>query len=218
MKAMILAAGKGERMRPLTENMPKPLLTIAGKPLIVYHLQALAMAGIKEVVINTWYLGAQIVELIGGGTRFGLKIQYSNETQLMDTGGGIVQSLPLLGSEPFIVISADIFTNFNFATLPRSPVGLAHLIMVDNPAYHLDGDFCLDKGRIKMSGATSKYTYGNIAVFRPEFFVNAPTGPFPLRDLLFKHIAQEQVTGQYFADVWHNIGTPADLEMANQIA
>lgn len=217
MKAMILAAGKGERMRPLTSTTPKPLLTVAGKPLLVHHLQALARAGIKDVVINAWYLGEQIVELIGSGARFGLNIRYSVEEQLMDTGGGIAQCLPLLGSEPFIVLSADIFTDFAFNTLPSAPAGLAHLIMVDNPAYHPNGDFFLDKGSLKMHGETNKFTYANIGVFRPEFFVGAPQGPFPLRDLLFKHIAQDLVKGQYFSGLWYNIGTPADLELANSL-
>lgn len=217
MKAMLLAAGKGERMRPLTETRPKPLLTIAGKPLLVYHLQALAKAGIKEVVINTWYLGEQIVELIGPGTRFGLKITYSIEEELMDTGGGITKALPLLGDSPFMVLSADIFTDFPFATLPSEPAGLAHLVMVNNPEYHVKGDFFLDKGKIKLHDGGSKFTYGNIAVFRPEFFQGAPQGPFPLRDLFYKHIPHDLVTGQYFNGLWHNIGTPTDLEMANQI-
>lgn len=217
MKAMILAAGKGERMRPLTTNMPKPLLTVAGKPLIIHHLQALARAGIKDVVINTWYLGAQIIELIGTGARFGLNIQYSIEEELMNTGGGITKCLPLLGNEPFIVVSADIFTDFSYATLPHAPNGLAHLIMVENPTYHPDGDFFLDKGKIALHGGNAKFTYGNIAVFRPEFFSAAPSGPFPLRDLLHRHVPQGLVTGQFFAGLWQNIGTPADLAMVNQL-
>lgn len=217
MKAMILAAGKGERMRPLTEVTPKPLLTIAGTPLIIHHLQTLAAAGIKDVVINTWYLGEQIVELVGTGARFGLNIQYSMEKELMDTGGGINACLSLLGKEPFIVVSADIFTDFSYSTLPAEPAGLAHLIMVDNPPYHANGDFFLDKGKINMHTGSNKYTYGNIAVFRPEFFAGAPKGPFPLRDLLFKHIADDLIKGQYFNGIWHNIGTPLDLSLANQL-
>lgn len=216
MKAMILAAGKGERMMPLTEKTPKPLIELAGKPLIVHHLQALVKAGIHEVIINTHYLGGQISEFLGSGYSFGLDIKYSSEAELLDTGGGIVRCLSLLGPEPFLVISADIFTNFNFMTLPYSPSGLAHLVMVDNPSYHHAGDFFLEQGRIKLSGVGDKYTYGNIAIFRPEFFANAPLSPFPLKDLLCKHIANGQVTGQYFADIWHNIGTPAELELAKQ--
>jgi MurNAc alpha-1-phosphate uridylyltransferase len=213
MKAMILAAGKGERMRPLTEKLPKPLLAVGDKPLIVHHLQALARAGIKDVIINTWYLGEQIIELIGVGARFGLNINYSVEDELMDTGGGIYKALPLLGNEPFLVISADIFTNFPFATLPATPNGLAHLVMVDNPEYHADGDFALDKGKLKLHG--DKLTYANIGIYRPEFFAQAPGGKFPLGNLMRQHIANDLLTGQYFNDVWFNIGTPADLEMAN---
>jgi len=216
MKAMILAAGMGERMRPLTNTVPKPLLTINGQPLIVYHLKSLAQAGIKDVIINTWYLGNQIIDLIGDGANFGLNINYSIEEQLLNTGGGIVRALPMLGNEPFIVISADILTNFKFNTLPNNPNGLAHLVMVDNPDYHQDGDFALDKGKIKLS-ANDKYTYANIGVYRPEFFVAAPTGPYPLGALLRQHIASDLVSGQYFSGSWFNVGTPLDLEIANSI-
>ncbi len=217
MKAMILAAGKGERMRPLTSTTPKPLLPVGGKPLLVHHLQALAKAGIKEVVINTWYLGEQIIELIGSGARFGLQIKYSIEDQLLDTGGGIAHCLPLLGNDPFLVISADIFTDFAFNTLPSAPTGLAHLVMVDNPPYHAHGDFFLDKGKLHLHDGAGKYTYANIGVYRPEFFVGAPAGAFPLNGLFFKHIAAARVTGQYFAGCWHNIGTPEELNLVNQL-
>jgi MurNAc alpha-1-phosphate uridylyltransferase len=187
---------------------------VGGQPLLVYHLHALVKAGIKEVVINTWHLGEQIIESIGWGQRFGLKIKYSIEDQLMDTGGGIVQALPLLGSDPFIVLSADILTDFPLQTLPSAPSGLAHLVMVDNPTYKSEGDFGLDRGRVQLSAA-HKFTYGNIGVYRPEFFVTALQGAFPLGGLLRQHIASDLVTGQYYAGIWHNIGTAADLELAN---
>lgn len=212
MRAMILAAGKGERMRPLTNTTPKPLLEVDGKPLIVHHLLAMAAAGIHEVVINTWYLGEQIVAAIGSGAEFGVSVHYSVEEQLLNTGGGIVNALKFLGTEPFLVMSADIFTNFPLATLPHNPNGLAHLIMVDNPHYKSAGDFSLDKGKITLNSAQT-LTYGNIGVFRPEFFVCAPQGAFPLGDLLRQHIAAGLVTGQYYSGVWHNIGTPADLDL-----
>jgi MurNAc alpha-1-phosphate uridylyltransferase len=215
MKAMILAAGRGARMQPLTNTTPKPLLAVAGKPLITHHLQALAAAGVRDVVINTWYLGGQIIELIGDGARFGLNISYSIEDPLMDTGGGIVKALPLLGKDPFLVISADIFTNFPLQTLPTTPVGLAHLVLVENPSYHLTGDFSLNKGQVTLLDAGNSLTYGNIGIFRPEFFVGAPSGPFPLGNLLRKHIADNLVTGQYYSGVWRNIGTPSELEYAN---
>ncbi len=217
MKAMILAAGKGERLRPLTATMPKPLINIAGKPLIEHHLQALANFGIKDVVINTWYLGEQIIDTIGDGGNFNLNIKYSMEDELLDTGGGINNCLSFLDKDPFLVISADIFTTFDYTTLPMNPNALAHLVLVDNPPYHQKGDFCLNKGRVSL-GDTDTFTYANIGIYRPEFFVNAPSGAFPLRDLLFKHILNNQVTGQYYNGEWHNIGTVDDLTKANSIA
>ncbi len=210
MKAMILAAGRGMRMRPLSDSVPKPLLLIGKDPLIVHHLRALARSGVREVIINTWHLGEQISAMLGTGVEFGLKITYSPEVELLDTGGGIANCLAWLGNDPFLVVSADIFTNFSFITLPSSPIGLAHLVMVDNPPYHAAGDFALDKGKLKLHG-DNKFTYANIGVYRPEFFVAAPKGAFPLNILLKKHIADGLVTGQYFGDAWYNIGTPDDL-------
>jgi MurNAc alpha-1-phosphate uridylyltransferase len=214
MKAMILAAGKGERMRPLTEVTPKPLLRVDGQPLIIYHLKALAKIGITNIVINTHHLGEQLVSALSDGGSFGVSISYSHEQELLNTGGGIVKALPLLGPDPFLVISADILSDFPLQTLPTVPSSLAHLVMVDNPSYHLNGDFALDRGRLSLSG-TAKYTYGNIGVFRPEFFAGCPAGAFALGDLLRQRIADNLVTGQYYAGSWHNIGTPADLELAN---
>lgn len=219
MKAMILAAGKGERMRPLTNSTPKPLLTVNGQPLIIYHLYALAKAGITEVIINTHYLGDQIIQLIGPGARFGLKIEYSIEEQLLDTGGGINKVLPFFGSDPFLVISADVLTDFPLHTLPHFPNGLAHLVMVDNPSYHPEGDFGLDRGKIRLKNAgMPTFTYGNIGIYRPEFFVHAPEGAFPLAHLLRQHISNDLICGQYYSGVWHNIGTPADLALVNNTA
>ncbi len=216
MKAMILAAGRGARMQPLTDITPKPLLTVAGRPLIVYHLLALAKAGIADVVINTWYLGEQIIELIGSGARFGLNISYSMEDPLLDTGGGIAKALILLGKDPFIVLSADIFTDFPLHTLPKTPIGLAHLVLVDNPSYKPSGDFSLNKGQVSLLDTTNNLTYANIGIYRPEFFVAAPKGPFPLANLLRHHVADNLVTGQYYSGVWHNIGTPLELELVNK--
>lgn len=216
MKAMILAAGKGTRMLPLTIQTPKPLLKVAGQPLITHHLRALAAAGIHEVVINLHHLGEQIVSEIGDGSRFGLSVHYSVEDELLETGGGIVKALPLLGSEPFLVISADLFTLFPLNKLPTAPTGLAHLVLVENPSYKTTGDFGLDKGKVCLN-ATHTLTYGNIGVYRPEFFSNAPQGAFGLGGLLRQHIAADLVTGQFYMGLWHNIGTPADLELANNI-
>lgn len=216
MKAMILAAGKGERMLPLTNATPKPLLVVKGRPLIVHHLLALAAAGITEVVINVWHLGEQIVAALGDGSEYGVQIHYSVEPQLLNTGGGIVHALSYLGNEPFLVLSADIFTDFALATLPHNPTRLAHIVMVDNPDYHDEGDFQLDHGTIKIVG-NNKQTYANIGVYRREFFVQAPLGAFGLGDLLRKHIAAGLVTGQYYNGSWYNIGTPVDLEMVNTL-
>jgi N-acetyl-alpha-D-muramate 1-phosphate uridylyltransferase len=214
MKAMILAAGKGERMLPLTVDTPKPLMLVRGDPLIVHHLRNLAKAGISDVVVNVWYLAEKLVGELGDGSSFGVKIHYLVEKQLLNTGGGIVNALPYLGSAPFLVMSADVYTDFPIASLPTAPASLAHLVMVDNPEYHQAGDFVLDKGQIKLSG-TDKLCYANIGIFRPEFFVGAPLGPFPLGELMRQHILNGLVTGQYYNGLWYNVGTPAELEMVN---
>lgn len=213
---MILAAGRGERLRPFTDHTPKPLLEVDGKPLIVHHLDALVKAGIKDVVINVWYLAEQIIEKLGDGQRFGVNIQYSVEETLLNTGGGIVQALPMLGTAPFIVLSADILSDFPLRTLPTAPAGLAHLVLVDNPEYHAVGDFGLQRGVVNVT-SQQKFTYANVGVYRPEFFVNAPRGAFALGVLLRQHIANHLVTGQYYNGMWHNIGTPSELETANNI-
>jgi MurNAc alpha-1-phosphate uridylyltransferase len=214
MKAMILAAGKGTRMLPLTAITPKPLLTVGGKSLLAHHLQNLAKAGITEIVINTFHLGSQIVAAIANGASYGVNVHYSVEEEILETGGGIVKALDFLGADPFLVISADIFTDFPLHSLPHTPTGLAHLVMVENPSYKVTGDFGLEKGYITANAAQT-YTYGNIGIFRPEFFSNAPQGAFPLGGLLRQHVAAGLITGQFFAGLWHNIGTPADLELAN---
>lgn len=216
MRAMILAAGKGERMRPLTDKTPKPLLVVDGRPLLMHHLQALSMAGIKQVVINTWYLADQIKAALNNSENFGLQITCIHEPELLNTGGGIVNALPFLGAEPFLVISADVLSDFPLQNLPKNPDGLAHLIMVDNPDYHREGDFGLEHGIISRQ-AIKKLTYANIGVFRPEFFVSAPQGAFPLGVLLREHIANNLISGEYYAGNWHNIGTPQDLELVNNI-
>lgn len=213
---MILAAGKGERMRPLTNKTPKPLLTVDGEPLLMHHLRALAKAGVKQVIINTWYLADQIIAAVKDRGYLGLEIICLREPELLNTGGGIVNALPYLGEEPFIVLSADILTDFPFATLPRQPIGLAHLVLVDNPDYHPEGDFALIDGKLSMQG-TAKYTYANIGIYRSEFFVNAPQGAFGLGDLIRQHIAAGNIWGQYYSGSWHNIGTPQDLELVNKI-
>lgn len=218
MRAMILAAGKGERMLPLTKSIPKPLLKVANRALIEHHLHALAGHGICDIVINVFHLGEQIVTMLGDGTRYGVNIQYSVEEQLLNTGGGIVQALPLLGNDPFLVVSADIYTDFNYHSLPKSIQGSAHIVLVDNPEYKPQGDFALKDNRVSLLSHDSNFTYANIGIYNPQMFDYAPEGAFGLGDLLRSEIAAGKVTGQYFNGLWHNVGTPSDLETVNAIA
>lgn len=211
MKAMILAAGRGERMRPLTDFTPKPLLEAGGKPLIAHHLEALRSAGIREVVINLAHLGEKIRAALGDGRALGLTITYSREPQgALETGGGILQALPLLGSGPFVVVNGDVWTDYPFSRLPVSPPGLAHLVLVDNPPQHPEGDFALCGERI-MSGGTLLLTFSGISVLRPELFAQCAPGRFPLTPLLRQAMAQGQVSGEYYGGAWFDIGTPQRL-------
>lgn len=212
--AMILAAGRGERMRPLTLATPKPLLEVGGEPLLARHLLSLARCGIVDVVINVWYLGQQIIDYIGDGRRYGVNVHFSVETELLDTGGGIKHALDLLGAQPFLVLSADIVTDFPYGELSTEFMGMAHLVLVNNPSYHPQGDFGLLDGMVTMHAA-SNFTYANIGVYRPEFFAMAPTGVFPLGGLLRRQVMAGAVSGRHFGGVWYNLGTPADLEVIN---
>lgn len=215
MRAMILAAGKGERMRPLTDHTPKPLLKIANVPLIVYHLKNFAKAGITEIVINVNHLAPQIMNSLGDGKQWGVTIEYSKEDPLLETGGGIAKALPLLGTNPFIVVSGDIFTDFPFECLPQHPKKLAHLVLADNPPHHPRGDFALLGEAVSTNGPL--LNFAGIGVYRPEFFSNCPTGAFPL-SLLFKNaLNNQQMTGEYHPGIWHNIGTASQLEMINNM-
>ncbi|MEZ5575283.1 MAG: nucleotidyltransferase family protein [Candidatus Competibacteraceae bacterium] len=212
MKAMILAAGRGERMRPLTDHTPKPLLPVAGRPLIVHQLTALRAAGIAELVINTGHLGAQLTSMLGDGGTWGLRIAYSPEPpDALETGGGIFQALPLLGSEPFLVVNGDVWTDYPFVRLPAEPVGLAHLVLVDNPSHHLAGDFALcDDGQVGETGAT-RLTFSGISVLRPELFADCVPGRFPLGPLLRRAMTDGRVTGEHYRGGWRDIGTPQRL-------
>ncbi len=177
MKAMILAAGKGERLRPLTLHTPKPLVQAAGTPLIEYHVRALAAAGFTELVINHAWLGQQIEDYLGDGARFGLRIAYSSEGEPLETGGGIFKALPLLGDEPFAVINGDIFTDYPFAELRKPLNGLAHLVLVNNPAHHPQGDFILQQGQVHDAAADGEcLTYSGIAVLHPRLFAACQPG------------------------------------------
>lgn len=216
MKAMILAAGRGERMRPLTDHRPKPLLLVAGKPLIEYHLEALAQAGFKDIVINHAWLGAQIENALGDGSQFGVHIHYSPEDgQALETGGGIFNALPLLGDDTFLVVNGDVWTDFAYSALPRRLDGLAHLILVPNPPQHPSGDFVLDHGMVRNEGS-DKLTFSGIGIYKTELFTDCKPGIFPLAPLLRKAIAKNQVTGQYYSGCWRDIGTPQRLAELDQ--
>lgn len=208
MKAMILAAGKGERLRPLTLHTPKPLVRVAGTPLIEYHVRGLAAAGFEELVINHAWLGQQIEDYLGDGERFGVRIRYSAEAQPLETGGGIFTALPLLGTEPFLVVNGDVFIDYPFAQLRRPSSALAHLVLVDNPAHHPHGDFRLDNGRVcdREDGCPS-LTYSGLAVLSPELFAGCEAGAFKLAPLLRRAMAAGQVSGELHAGRWVDVGT-----------
>ena len=217
MKARILAAGRGERMRPLTDNVPKPLLRIGGQTLIERHVHALARAGITELVINHAWLGEQIETALGNGEAYGVSIRYSPEgDSSLETGGGIMNALPLLGSEPFLVVNADIWTDFPFDSLPSQPDGMAHLVMVENPQHHPDGDFSLSEGRLSQSGP-AMLTFSGIGMYRPELFADCHPGAFPLGPLLRNYMAAGQVSGERYTGSWFDIGTPERLDAVNRV-
>jgi MurNAc alpha-1-phosphate uridylyltransferase len=211
MKAMILAAGRGERMRPLTDQTPKPLLSVGGKPLIVWHLERLAKAGFKEVVINHAHLGAQIEQALGDGKSWDLKIQYSPEKNALETAGGIANALPLLGSVPFLVVNGDTFTDIDFASLKLPLNHLVHLVLVDNPAQHPQGDFAIENGLLKNDGV-AKLTFSGVGIYHPDLFASlVPGEPAKLAPLLRQAIANNLASAQHYQGVWHDIGTPERL-------
>jgi N-acetyl-alpha-D-muramate 1-phosphate uridylyltransferase len=211
MKAMILAAGRGERMRPLTDHTPKPLLPVGGKPLIVWHLERLAKAGFKEVVINHAHLGAQIEAALGNGEKWGLSIQYSPEVTALETAGGIANALHLLRDAPFLVVNGDIFTELDFSQIRLNVPDLAHLVLVDNPPQHPQGDFVLQQGKALAEGA-SKLTFSGVGVYHPTLFKNIARGePAKLAPLLKAAMAEGRVSGTYYQGAWHDIGTPQRL-------
>ena len=208
MKAMILAAGKGERMRPLTLTTPKPLVRAGGVPLIEYHLRALAKAGFTDIVVNHAWLGQQIEEYLGDGSRFGVSIQFSPEGEPLETGGGIFRALPLLGDEAFVVVNGDIWTDYDFSALRHPLQGLAHLVLVDNPEHHPDGDFILADGKVHDDApAADKLTYSGIAVLHPQLFEGCSDGAFRLAPLLRKAMAEGRVSGEHLEGHWVDVGT-----------
>ncbi|GAB6047216.1 N-acetylmuramate alpha-1-phosphate uridylyltransferase [Methyloparacoccus murrellii] len=206
MKAMILAAGRGERMRPLTDRTPKPLLQAGGLPLIEHLIRGLVAGGIRELVVNTAHLGEQVEAALGDGSRLGAAIVYSPEHQALETGGGIHRALPLLGEEPFLVVNGDIATDFPFGTLVSRPIELAHLVLVPNPPHHPAGDFGLD-GERTLETAGSCHTFGGIGVYRPALFRDCAPGRFPLAPLLRAAMREGRVSGQLYPGFWMDIGT-----------
>jgi MurNAc alpha-1-phosphate uridylyltransferase len=218
MKAMILAAGRGERMRPLTDICPKPLLSVGGKPLIVWHIERLARAGINAIVINHAHLGHKIEETLGRGNLWGVDIEYSPEDEALETAGGIAKALPLLGDGPFLVVNGDVYCELEFGTfyaraLTRIAQGnLAHLAMVDNPPHNPRGDFVLDaSGRVSCD-VGSLFTFSGIGVYRPELFSSIEAGSkAKLAPLLYAAMEQGRVSGQHFQGRWEDVGTPQRL-------
>ena len=216
MKAMILAAGFGERMRPLTDHTPKPLLRVADVPLIDYHIRALAAAGFTELVINVSHLAQQIVEHCGDGSRWGLSIAYSREHEPLETAGGIHRALPLLGEQPFLVINADVWIDYSFDELMDyrfKSWESAHLVMVDNPPQHPLGDFCLgDDGVVQYRPVDGQgYTYSGVGVFSADFFAAMSLGKLPLRPLLDDAIGSGCLSAEYYPGDWQDVGTPERL-------
>ncbi|MCC7547564.1 MAG: nucleotidyltransferase family protein [Burkholderiales bacterium] len=222
MRAMILAAGRGERMRPLTDRTPKPLLTVNGKPLIVRHLEALACCGVREVVINHAWLGELIEAALEDGSRFGVQIRYSPEAQALETAGGIANALQWLGLAPFAVINADVFTEFDLCSLQdrsasmQAGEDLAHLIMVDNPPHHRQGDFVLREGRVLADGE-ARLTFSGIGVYSPRLFSGIVPGTrAALAPLLRAAMASGRVSGEHFHGAWDDVGTPQRLQALDE--
>jgi len=211
MKAMILAAGRGERMRPLTDHTPKPLLKVGGKPLIAWHLERLAKAGFTDVVINHAHLGEQIEAALGDGSQWQLNIQYSPEKTALETAGGIANAMPMLGAGPFLVVNGDVFTDIDFAGLHLHEPNLAHLVMVGNPPQHPAGDFALTDEKIMPEGG-EKLTFSGIGVYHPSLFADVVRGSAAkLAPLLKAAMAQGLVSGSHHQGAWYDIGTPERL-------
>ncbi len=211
MKAMILAAGRGERLRPLTDTVPKPLLCVRGRTLIEFHVEALGRAGIHELVVNLGWLGARLREHLGDGSRLGASVAYSEEGYPpLETGGGIHRALGLLGPEPFWVVNGDVFCDFVFDRRGLPPGVVAHLVLVPNPPQHPLGDFALAGGRVRDAGA-DRLTFSGISLLHPALFAGCAPGRFPLAPLLRAAMARDAVTGELFTGAWNDVGTPERL-------
>ena len=221
MKAMILAAGLGNRMRPLTLHTPKPLLEVGEKPLIVWHVEKLQKIGVTEIVINTAWLGEKLANALGDGSQFGVKILWSHEGEGLETAGGIINALPLLGDEPFILVNGDVWTTMDFASLLDVQLGeqQAHLVLVENPPQHLKGDFILSNGlayTFEQEQLGEALTYSGIAVLHPRMFVGLENGKRPLAPLLKQAMQQQQVSAEKLQGIWVDVGTPERLEQLDQ--
>lgn len=213
MKAMLLAAGRGERLRPLTDAIPKALVEVGGRPLIVWHLERLARAGFAEAVINLSHLGERIAERIGDGARFGLRVSYSRERERLETAGGIANALALLGREAFLLVNADIYCEYDFSKLRNMPLGerLAHLVLVPNPPHRPKGDFSLTQGRVG-DAAAPRYTYAGVAVMSPALVEPvAPGEKAPLAPLLYQAAARGLLGGELYPGLWQDVGTAERL-------
>ncbi len=217
MKAIILAAGRGERLRPLTDETPKPLIYAGKKRLIEYHLENLARVGITEIVINVSYKVEDFLPILGTGEKYGVDITYSVEQpKALETGGGILNALPLLGDKPFIAISADVWTDYPLEKLVQKAANLhsnlAHLVLVPNPSFRLQGDFGLEQDLVRAAtGAAPTFTYANIGVYTPALFENCQEKVFKLAPLLYQAIAEQKISGELYSDAWFNIGTVEQL-------
>lgn len=213
---MVLAAGRGERMRPLTDTTPKPLLPVAGKPLIGYHLERLAQAGIRDVVVNLSWLGEKLRAGLGDGSAYGVSISYTDEGPVpFETGGGIFNALPLLGPEPFLVVNGDTWTDIDFQDIELDTEALARLVLVPNPPHHPRGDFGLESGNV-VERDTDRFTYSGVGMYCPEFFADCTAGRFPLLPLLRRAIAAGRLRGQVHHGEWLDIGSPERLAALDQ--
>ncbi|NNM52772.1 MAG: nucleotidyltransferase family protein [Pseudomonadales bacterium] len=215
MKAMILAAGLGTRMRPLTDHTPKPLLPVAGKPLIVWHLEALADRGITDVVINVSHRRETLIQALGQGEAWGLNIHWSVEEQPLETAGGVIQALPWLGTEPFLLINGDVWWRPDWSLLQMRAQDLAHLLLVDNPLHHAQGDFTMIEGRVH-EDQSPRLTFSGISMLSPDLFRGINPGVYPLAPLLRQAMQAGRVSGSYYPGPWVDVGTPQRLQALDQ--
>ena len=217
MRAMILAAGRGERMRPLTDHTPKPLLEVGGKQLIEYHLDTLARNGIKDVVVNIVHLSQRLRTALGDGSAFGLTIHYSDEgAQALETGGGIYRALPMLGDRPFLVVNGDIYCDYPLRPRALPEYDLAHVILVNNPGHNPAGDFSLQGGRLQASGH-HKFTFSGIGYYRPELFQDCSSGKFKLAPIIRQAALKDRVSAELYQGLWSDVGTPQRLQLLDEL-